>query len=180
MKLDKIGKFAKIALVAGIASGMQSVETQTAQAGTDGKDQALEQASRLYTIDELAHIKTTLTERQMRAQTLFNYVQANFPERSDGSKEMLVYMNLNSEKVSVRVVIFPAAKEIRILVFRGKDLEGPAIALVDNNLSGSPSGYQLPIELDEIPRPQPFFIEGHHPIADSLYGGLLEALGRVF
>jgi hypothetical protein len=130
--------------------------------------------------DFVAAQEETPETRQKLAEELLAFVFEHGVADPDNveMKEMLFPLKLSNEDVTVRVnIIAGAYKEIKIIIFRG---DNTPIALIDSEVTGTPSGHQLPTEEKGVVRPQGFLIQGEHPLANRIYLGILRQLLSKF
>ncbi len=144
------------------------------------RDIPLPLPERYFKIDDfVAATEGTAEERKKLAEELFVRVLEHgqdVPNYED-SKEMLFPLELSGEEVSVRVLIRPLGKWMRVLIFRG---DVTPVSLTDSTISGTPSSHQTPIDEKGLVRPQGFEIPVEDPLANRIYLGILRQLLSKF
>ncbi|TSC87148.1 MAG: hypothetical protein G01um10148_253 [Parcubacteria group bacterium Gr01-1014_8] len=66
---------------------------------------------------------------------------------------------------------------MRVVIFKGGVTP---VVVVDAGMTGTPSGYKLPIQEKGVPRPQGFAIFGEYPLANRVYLGIPRQLMSKF
>lgn len=165
-----------VGIVGGVLSGSVNAQEQKEPPVVE---QGIPFPKKYFKIDDfVASSEGTPEERKKLAEELFAYVLQHSVSHPDGSKEKVFPLELSNEPVGVRVIIFPGNhKQMRVLIFRG---DNTPVALIDDEITGTPSEHQLPVEEKGITRPQGFIVTGEHPLANRMYLGILRQLMSKF
>ncbi|MBI5470271.1 hypothetical protein HY968_03045 [Candidatus Kaiserbacteria bacterium] len=173
-----------VGTLAGPAHGQQPKKTPEQPRVEEPELRGITPPDIYFNIDDyVSSTEGTPEERRQLAEELYAMILQRFEKDEDGIKEKLFPLTIGNESLNIRVQIRSSHqyKELRIIVFHPSAGAGDDnIHLIDANVTGTPSEYQLPIIEKGIPRPQRFAIQGEHPLANRLYLGLLRQLLSKF